>query len=248
MRPLAALERFLERLFERPTARLFHAPLEPVTLTRRVERAIDRERRAGPDGLLAPTRFRVEVSPLDAASLARLASLEEDLAAAALDHARRRGYRIRERPAVVVLGAADLERGDVRIGVGFAEGRGPTRGLDAQPDRTLVHPLPPSVPPGAVLRVTVPGRPARELALDGHPLTIGRATDVEVVVADPLVSRRHARLAPRGGRLVLADLGSTNGTRVNGEMIREAVVGPGDQIELGGTRLEIVLPAPRREA
>jgi pSer/pThr/pTyr-binding forkhead associated (FHA) protein len=58
-----------------------------------------------------------------------------------------------------------------------------------------------------------------------------------------MVSRHHARLAPRGGRLVLVDLGSTNGTRVNGEPVREAVVGPGDRIEVGATRLEIVDPA-----
>jgi len=106
---------------------------------------------------------------------------------------------------------------------------------------TLVHPVPPAVPPGAVLRITAPGRPARDVALDGRPLTIGRATDVELVLADPLASRRHARLSTRGGRLVLSDRGSTNGTRVNGQSIREAVVGPGDRIEVGATRLEIVV-------
>ena len=110
----------------------------------------------------------------------------------------------------------------------------------AQPERTLVHALPPAAPPGAVLRVTPPGRAALDVALDGRPLTIGRALDVEVVLADPLASRRHARLSSRSGRLVLADLGSTNGTRVNGEPVREAVVGPGDRIEIGATRLEIV--------
>ena len=89
-------------------------------------------------------------------------------------------------------------------------------------------------------------RPAvrsREVAFDGQPVTIGRAADVDVVVVDPLVSRRHARLGPRGGRLVLEDLGSTNGTRVNDQVVREAVVAPGDRIELGATRIEIVVPS-----
>jgi pSer/pThr/pTyr-binding forkhead associated (FHA) protein len=84
--------------------------------------------------------------------------------------------------------------------------------------------------------------PAREVPLDGRPLTVGRAADADVVVADPLVSRHHARLAPRSGRLVLVDLGSTNGTLVNGQRVRESVVGPGDRVQLGGTRLEIVVP------
>jgi len=241
MRPLAALERFLERLFERPTARLLRAHLEPVTLARRLERAMDVERRVDADGMLAPTRFSVRVSAADAASLARLPMLEEDLAGVALDHARRRGYRIPERPTVALISAPELAPGDVHVAAGFADGRRPPVLPDARMEMTRVHPLPVAVPPGAVLRVTAPGRPARDVALDGHPLTIGRATDVELVLADPLASRRHARLSSRGGRLVLVDLGSTNGTRVNGELAREAVVGPGDRIEIGATRLEIIV-------
>ncbi len=243
MRPLAVLERFLERLFERPTARLMGARLEPVTLVHRLERAIDEERRAGAGGMLAPTRFTIEVSVADAAALAGLATLEDELAEAALDHARRRGYRIPERPTVALLGNARLEPGDIEVTVGFADGRRPAAEPGMQPDRTLVHPIPPPVPPGAVLRVHAPGRASRDVAFDGQPVTIGRAADVDLVVADPLVSRRHARLAPRGGRLVLEDLGSTNGTRVNDQVVREAVVGPGDRIQLGATRLEIVVPS-----
>jgi hypothetical protein len=243
MRPLAALERFLERLFERPTARLLGARLEPVTVARRLERAMDEERRAGPDGMLAPTRFRVEVSPADAAALARIATLEDDLAAAALDHARRLGYRIPERPTVALIGVETLEPGEVRVAVKFADGRPAVGEPGALPDRTLVHPLPPALPDGAMLRVLAPGMPPRAVPLSGRPITIGRATDAELILADPLVSRHHARLGLRGGRLVLVDLGSTNGTRVNGELVREAVIGPGDRIEVGGTRLEIVGPA-----
>ncbi len=242
MRLLASLEHFLERLFERPTARLLGASLEPVTLVRRLERAIDEERRAGADGMLAPTRFTVEVSPADAASLARLERLEDDLADAALDHARRRGYRIPERPTVAVVGSPAIEPGDVRVATGFADGHRMAVGTGRQVEQTLVHPLPPAVPPGAVLRVAPPGAQARDVVLDGRPLTIGRATDADVVIVDPLVSRRHARLASRGGRILLTDLGSTNGTRVNGEVIREAIVGPGDRLEIGATWLEVVLP------
>ena len=244
MRPFAALERFLERLFERPAARLMGAHVEPVTLARRLERAIDEGRRVGTDGMQAPTRFTVEVSPGDAAALAGFAGLEDDLAAAALEHARRGGYRIPERPSVVVLGAPTLEPGDIRITGAFADESGRATLPPDRPDRTLVHSPSPPAGPAAALRVLLPGRPPRDVLLDGRPITVGRAADVDVVVADPLVSRRHARLAPRGDRLVLTDLGSTNGTRVNGGPVREAVVGPGDRIEVGATRLEIVVVPP----
>jgi hypothetical protein len=246
MRPLAALERFLERLFERPTARLLGATLEPVTLVRRLERAVDEDRRVGADGLLAPTRFTVEVSPADAASLARLATLEEDLAGAALEHARRRGYRIPERPTVALVGSPTVEPGEIRITTGFADGRRAVEPGRAA-EQTLLHRLPAPVPPGTVLRIAPPGARARDVALDGRPLTIGRAADADVVLVDPLVSRHHARLAAHGGRLVLSDLGSTNGTRVNGEAVREAVVGPGDHVEIGATWLEVVTPPAAEE-
>jgi len=208
---------------------------------------MDEERRVDAEGMLAPTRFSIRVSPVDAASLAGVPTLEEDLARVALEHARRRGYRIPERPTVALLGSAEIAPGDVLVAAGFADGRR-TALPDARPEMTLVHPLPQAIPPGATLRVSPPGRPARDVALDGRPLTIGRALDVDVVLADPLASRRHARLSPRGGRLVLADLGSTNGTRVNGEAVREAVVAPGDRIEIGATRLEIVVQHQRGEA
>jgi pSer/pThr/pTyr-binding forkhead associated (FHA) protein len=130
------------------------------------------------------------------------------------------------------------------VAAGFGDGRRAPAVTGGGPEMTLVHPLPPAVAPRTVLRVLAPGGSAREVALDGRPLTIGRATDVEVVLADPLASRRHARLSSRAGRLMISDLGSTNGTRLNGDAVREAVVVPGDRIEIGATRLEIVAAPP----
>ena len=248
MRPLAALERFLERLFERPTARLLRARMEPVTLARRLERSMDEERRIGADGVLAPTRFTIEVSAADAAALTDVATLEDDLAGTALAHARRRGYRIPERPTVALVGADGVRPGEIRVVAGFATGPRPAAEARPAAERTLVHALPPAVPRGMILRVRDTSGTQRDIPIDGSPLTIGRGADVDVVLGDVLVSRRHARLASRGGRLVVTDLESTNGTRVNGDVVHEAVVGPGDQIDVGSARLEIVGPGDVGEA
>ena len=81
--------------------------------------------------------------------------------------------------------------------------------------------------------------------MTGAPVRIGRAPECELVLKDNRVSRRHARLAARDGVLVLTDLGSTNGTRVNGNRVTEVVLGAGDRVQIGETSL-VVETAARR--
>ena len=70
-------------------------------------------------------------------------------------------------------------------------------------------------------------------------VAIGRQ-DADLVLEDPEVSRRHAVLRRSGASVVVEDLDSTNGTFVNGERIRSPItVGPGDQVRVGRTMLEI---------
>src|SRR5262249_57622489 len=61
----------------------------------------------------------------------------------------------------------------------------------------------------------------------GNPVPLSR---------DTTVSRRHARLVPEGGTFRLIDEGSSNGTYVNGQRVTEAVLQPGDEVSIGGTR------------
>jgi pSer/pThr/pTyr-binding forkhead associated (FHA) protein len=79
----------------------------------------------------------------------------------------------------------------------------------------------------------------RMVALAG-PVTVGRAGDADLVLADELVSRRHARIAPSGSGAVVEDLGSRNGTFVNGDAVHgPAHLIPGDQLQLGVTLVEL---------
>jgi pSer/pThr/pTyr-binding forkhead associated (FHA) protein len=98
--------------------------------------------------------------------------------------------------------------------------------------------------PGAALLLTEPGRAARQVALTGGPTTVGRGSDCQIVLADAHASRHHARLEVRGGVLVLTDLDSTNGTRVNGRRVREIVLGVGDRIDIGQTAVRVVPAEP----
>ncbi len=81
------------------------------------------------------------------------------------------------------------------------------------------------------------------LALDWgaepQELLVGRSSGCDVVLGDPTVSRRHARLTLRDGRWVLQDLGSTNGSRLNGRPVGRCQLRPGDELCLGETRLRV---------
>ena len=73
----------------------------------------------------------------------------------------------------------------------------------------------------------------RTFALGDQPLTIGRAEDNAVVIASPRASRHHAHIRREGVSFVLYDLGSANGTLVNGQRVQRAVLQPGDLIDIG---------------
>lgn len=280
MPPLAALERFFERLFERPSARLFRARLQPVQLQRRIERTMEAERLASADRTLAPNRFVVHLNPTDLAGFGDMTgSLATELADGALLFARTRKYTLVDRPRVDLLGDPTVERADIRVVARFAdpiagvarrdlrapdpsgaypEGeaadsaplRGARFGMDGEGHGgrptgsddfdlrsghtdTMVFTIPRPQSPQARLRVTLPDGSVVTVAFDGSELTVGRAADNDLVLPDGQVSRHHARLTGRRGTIVYLDLGSTNGSRVNGAPISELVLGVGDRIEVG---------------
>lgn len=74
-------------------------------------------------------------------------------------------------------------------------------------------------------------------------LVIGRRTG-DLLLDDPLVSSIHCQIAARNGDYVLTDRGSTNGTMVDGRLVREVVLKPGAEITVGTTRLILFMGAP----
>jgi pSer/pThr/pTyr-binding forkhead associated (FHA) protein len=72
------------------------------------------------------------------------------------------------------------------------------------------------------------------------PLVIGRGGDSQLVLSDPEVSRRHARLETQNGTVFLRDLGSSNGTFLNGRRLTSAIeLREGDEVDLGTTRVVV---------
>lgn len=75
---------------------------------------------------------------------------------------------------------------------------------------------------------------------EGKEVVIGRSSDLDIVLMEDMVSRRHAVLVQRGDKIHVEDRGSTNGTFVNGEKIAAAIVGKGDRILVGTSIMKIV--------
>lgn len=91
----------------------------------------------------------------------------------------------------------------------------------------------PAPPPRGVL---VQGE--RRIPLDGRRMTLGRHPESDVVLDDPRVSREHAEIVLISDELVVVDRGSTNGTAVNGNLVRQHVLRHGDEIRVGGALLQ----------
>lgn len=243
VRALSRLERFIERLVEQPSARLFGTRLQPVQVLRRIERAMEAGRHADGARILVPDQFHVRLHPDDLATLEPAEDVASELASGALTFARNHGYALRGRPSVTLAADASLRVGQVEVGARVS----PVTPVPPEGDQaeggTRVFEVPIVHAPDAILDVKEPGRPARRIPVAGSPIRIGRAPECELVLKDSRVSRRHARLHARDGVLVLTDLGSTNGTRVNGHRVTEVVLGAGDRISVGDTNL-VVEAAP----
>jgi pSer/pThr/pTyr-binding forkhead associated (FHA) protein len=75
---------------------------------------------------------------------------------------------------------------------------------------------------------------------DARDLVIGRSSDLDLVLIEDMVSRKHAKIALQDGAITIADLGSTNGTFVNGEKVKKAQLKEGDRILIGTSILKLV--------
>src|SRR5688572_1280712 len=71
-------------------------------------------------------------------------------------------------------------------------------------------------------------------------VVIGRSSELDMVLVEDMVSRKHAKITVSGGKITIEDLGSTNGTFVNGEKVKQARLKEGDRILIGTSILKLV--------
>jgi pSer/pThr/pTyr-binding forkhead associated (FHA) protein len=98
------------------------------------------------------------------------------------------------------------------------------------------------VPSGGSIRVLRGFYEGLEMPVDRDWMVIGRGRGADIVIAEPTMSRAHAAIGFDGAHFFVQDLGSTNGTRVNGSREQKAVLKNGDEVQLGKLALAVTLP------
>jgi hypothetical protein len=189
-RPFAAVESFLERILERPAARLFHAHPQPVQLERRIERVMSAMKVVAAGQTYVPSRYRILLHPAD---LEALQASGEDLSAlladAILVRARQQNQWLLRRPDVTLVASSRISQGDIEVD---AEPLDPSLVAAAATGLRPVElegPRPPRAPiPGTgVIDDEVVARPAPDASapeLDVYPVTLPAARAAIPVLAE----------------------------------------------------------------
>ncbi len=244
---LQRFERRLEGLVEGAFARAFKSELQPVEIASAVQREMDDRAAIVAQGrTLVPNDFVVELAEPDNERLAVYAgSLGVELANLARDYAKEQGYSFVGPVRMRFQGVPDLTTGTFRIRSGVIRGSTVEGGEIRQPASDVPRPQggfagrPRLVVSGSGMSTdgNPHGSDPRTYELTTPVTLLGRGTDCDLRLVDPGVSRHHAELRVEDGDVVVVDLGSTNGTFVNGQPIRRAPLSDGSRVTIGRTTL-----------
>jgi hypothetical protein len=225
-------------------ARVFKSELQPVEVASAIQHEMDERAAIVARGrTLVPNDFVVEIAQPDAERLDILVeSLSLELATLARDHAKEQGYSFVGPVRIRFEGVPDLSTGMFRIRSGVIRGHTVEAGEVRQPVSDLPRGGGAHFPgrPRLVVAGSQPGtgvEAGSTYELQTPVTLLGRGTDCDLRMVDAGVSRHHAELRVEEGQVVLVDLGSTNGTLVNGQPMRRVVLTDGTNVTLGRTTM-----------
>jgi hypothetical protein len=249
---LRDFERRLESAVEGLFARAFRSGVQPVELGKRLVREVEDGRTVGVNRVYVPNVYVYELSPGDRERFADYeVALAQELAALAVDTARERDWAMLGPARIEFETADDLEVGRFRLGsrveadeqerdYAAAGPAGPAGGPPVGPHTAMLpgqRPRPKLGAPASLVLVQG-GQPIRTWPLAMAEISIGRAEQSDIPLADPGVSRKHARVVREGDDFIVEDLRSTNGTEVNGQPIRRRRLANGDMVKLASSTLQ----------
>ncbi len=218
------VERSLERAVNGAFARTFRSGVQPVEIGSALKRELD----IGAvvvdrDRVLAPNRFIVRVSPNDAERLLKMGrTLETELRGLVQKHAAKQNYQFLGDATVEIQADSSLTAGVLQVDATQVEG---------------------SVDWAAAIDVD-----GQRYELSRGVTVVGRGADCEIHISDSAASRKHLELHWDGKAGLARDLGSTNGSKIEGQRFREAKLEAGTVITIGQTALRFGLVPGRTAA
>lgn len=206
---LDKFERGLERLFNGAFAKTFRSGLQPVEISAALKRALDTNAQiVSRERILVPNRFHVNLSPPDYERMTALgAGLTDELLRVVEQHAANQRYQFAGGLSIKLLEDDSLAEGQLDVESRSVQGQVAwTPVLDVDGER--IH-------------------------LKVGSTVIGRGSDADITISDSGASRKHAEVVWDGKRAGVRDLGSTNGTKVNGRSVSRSALEPDSVIEIG---------------
>ena len=253
----------MESLVEGVFGRAFRRQVHPVEIAKGLTKQMDENRMVSVSRTYAPNDFTIHLSSADAESIkAYQSALRDELIQYASTHAQSRSYHLMTPPKVRFETEDSLRFGEFGVTAKLTGGTGPraegapedtsgqTRifrtekpGGDTEgEDQSTAAISPEEAKRHGLAREIV------ELVLDDQnyplegrgPWSVGRSEENDIVIQDPNVSRKHAQLSRLENGFVVEDLGSTNGTLLDGAPIDRERIESGDELTFGGLTARFV--------
>ncbi|KKM12939.1 hypothetical protein SY88_01180 [Clostridiales bacterium PH28_bin88] len=241
---LDRMEELSSRVVEGFFRRRFKSAIQPVEIARALARAMSRGRRVSITNVYVPNFYLIHLHPDDWQEIAPLEkAFTEELASYLQGQAEQRGLTMLGYPQVAFEVDEQMPAGTARVHTHY-EGepeevvRRPAAGGD-----TMVFEAVKDGHPGGegplYLQVLEGPDQGSSFELTGSRMVLGRKGSSDIFLTDHRVSRRHAMVECRKGFFFITDLGSTNGTWLNGKRVERSRLQVGDGLQVGDTVMEV---------
>lgn len=210
---LDSFERGLERAVNGAFAKAFKSGLQPIEITSALRRELDTKAAiVSRDRILVPNEFAIRLAPTDFSRMTGLGpTLIDELTRMVQQHAAAQRYQFAGAIAIALMEDPALSPGMIQV------------------DSQNVA--------GSVSWVPVIEIGGVQQTLSAPRTVIGRGHEADVVINDSGISRKHLEILWDGSRGQARDLGSTNGSRLNGQPLSTALLEPDSVIDIGKTRI-----------
>ncbi|MGI8775774.1 MAG: FhaA domain-containing protein [Actinomycetota bacterium] len=244
-----SIEQRLEGLVEGFFTKVFRSGLQPIEVGRRILREMAEGKTVSVNRVYAPNEFNVLIGSDDYSRFAQMeAGLEKEFTELVIESAKENRWNLMGLPKVSFEEFGDFGKGEFRVEASFSAKEDqpqvathePDPGDPSQTGAMSLHAadeLGLSSGQPQLLVLDPSGKPTEKISLTRAPVTVGRLSNNDVVLSDSNVSRRHAELRREGSTWTVRDLGSTNGTVVNGKPVSEQELKEGDRLSFGTSEL-----------